>query len=632
MEERIDISNKLKTKEDIDKYLHPKSRSRFKMILSIHKDIFKDKKNIYRYLIYGLAGGLMPVLSAYVISWLINIIESIGINGSHNIGDGKEIIISVGIYSLIYLSLYIITTQINSRMITEIIGSRMGVVNKVMYKTTRIDLPLFMDSRIQDSLGNYFDSLQSSSTGYEGILRKVFQSMIPLSSFIIFSLILIKISPWLPIIGLVGIIISSFGQNMYVKYFEKKRPEFSKLERIFDRITYIGQDFNYGKDIRIFSMQGLFMKLNGKFIKNYEKLLKDLRNKKAFYTIFQALSFAFIDVGIIYLIINKYFNGNINLANFVMTLSISSIYVNQIIEIAKAISFVYQESVYMNYLYDFLDAKIVSEGGLSMKLEDFDNFDIKFDDVWFKYPGSEHYVLKGISFDIPEGKSLALVGVNGAGKTTITNLLTGLYLPTKGTITIGGINISKLSFDTLNRIIAMVFQSYEPLAMKVKENVACENEKSGNINDERVIDSLKKADIYEKISSFDKGINSIMLRVLDDDGMVLSGGENQKLSIARALYKVNTGLIIFDEPTSALDALAEEELYMNFSNLTKGKSSLFISHRLASTRFCEKILLLNNGKIEEFGSHEELLKIDGLYRKMYMTQASYYKEDSKDEG
>ena len=123
-----------------------------------------------------------------------------------------------------------------------------------------------------------------------------------------------------------------------------------------------------------------------------------------------------------------------------------------------------------------------------------------------------------------------------------------------------------------------------------------------------------------------------MLRVLDDDGMVLSGGENQKLSIARALYKVNTGLIIFDEPTSALDALAEEELYMNFSNLTKGKSSLFISHRLASTRFCEKILLLNNGKIEEFGSHEELLKIDGLYRKMYMTQASYYKEDSKDEG
>ena len=173
-----------------------------------------------------------------------------------------------------------------------------------------------------------------------------------------------------------------------------------------------------------------------------------------------------------------------------------------------------------------------------------------------------------------------------------------------------------------------MLQSYEPIAVSVKENVA----PSGfNIDEERVADVLTQVGLYDKIVSFDKGIDSTMLRVIEDDGLVLSGGENQKLSIARALYQEASKIMILDEPTSALDALAEQTIYQDFANMMEGKTGIFISHRLASTRFCDKIALLDGGRIAQIGRHEDLVKEDGLYRDLYETQASYYRKEETDE-
>ena len=228
------------------------------------------------------------------------------------------------------------------------------------------------------------------------------------------------------------------------------------------------------------------------------------------------------------------------------------------------------------------------------------------------------------SFRIEPGQKIALVGNNGAGKTTIVKLLSGFYLPTEGEVKINGIPTSRYNIDTYRQGISAVFQDGFISALTVAENIA--GGEKEEMDRERIRLCLERAGLWEKISALPDREDSYISQKIEKSGVNFSGGERQKLLVARALYK-NGRLLILDEPTSALDPLAESNLYQDYNKMTAGKTSIFISHRLASTKFCDEILFLEKGKVIERGSHEELLKKQGSYANLFEVQKQYYREE-----
>mgnify|MGYP001033012935 FL=1 len=238
-------------------------------------------------------------------------------------------------------------------------------------------------------------------------------------------------------------------------------------------------------------------------------------------------------------------------------------------------------------------------------------------------PGHEKYVLKNINLTIEAGSKLAVVGINGAGKTTLTKLLMRLYEPTEGRILLNGVDVKKYDRDTYFKIFAPVFQNIEIFAFPVWQNISMKPENETDKN--RTMEALERSGLDEKINKYENKIDTMLLRIFDPNGVDLSGGERQRLAMARALYQ-NREVLVLDEPTAALDALAEDRMYQEFNQMVKGKTAIFISHRLSSTRFCDKIVMFEDGRIIEEGTHEQLINANGKYRNMFQVQAQYYKD------
>lgn len=247
---------------------------------------------------------------------------------------------------------------------------------------------------------------------------------------------------------------------------------------------------------------------------------------------------------------------------------------------------------------------------------------IELKDVWYRYDGAADDTLKGIDLVIEQGENLALVGINGAGKTTLVKLICGLYTPTRGEIFVGGKNIKEYNIEEYYSLISAVFQDIQRVAFTMFEFVASSDLSRPTAREDAVL-AMKTAGIYEKIAGLKHGIDTHLMKAVYDDGVDLSGGETQKLILARAIYK-NGAILILDEPTSALDPIAENKLYLQYNELTKGKTSIYISHRFASTRFCDRIVLLEDGVIKESGTHEELMQQNGRYAYMFGVQSKYY--------
>ena len=248
-----------------------------------------------------------------------------------------------------------------------------------------------------------------------------------------------------------------------------------------------------------------------------------------------------------------------------------------------------------------------------------DQMEINLANVSFKYPGTDTYVLENLNLNIKDSETIALVGENGAGKSTLALLLAGLYEPTEGTILINGEDIKNSHID-YKKLISAVFQDSNLLPFSFKENILMSTE------DRDLDDIYKMTHLDEIINTYEKKDDQTLLRILDNDGVDLSGGQKQRLFLARAIAKSKAKLLILDEPTAQLDALNERELYMLYDDLTKDKSSIFISHRLASTKFCDRIIYLKDGKILANGTHDELMKTCEDYKDLYNLQAKNYKE------
>ncbi len=433
-----------------------------------------------------------------------------------------------------------------------------------------------------------------------------------------------------PIIVVVALVLSFLQYQFDLKgkkYKFENRDALRESERKAEYFFCTGHDFSYGKDIRINQIQNQFLANHQKKSNIYTKLFKKL-NLIGFRFTIPGIFFITITNGLTYYLTSiAYFNGEISMgqvsvtiwATLAITLGLQKIFTT----IAKIKEDTSYTSEYMAFLEN--DEYFPKEEGVAIDLE---SVTIELLNVSFKYPNSDKYVLENINLKLNSGERLALVGINGSGKTTLVKLLCGFYEPTDGTILINGVDIKTIDLSCYRARLAVIFQESLIYAASILENIV--GLSKDPTDHDRAMNALKLVGLYEKIESLPQKEHHELLKVIDPSGTELSGGEKQKLSIARALYKENTSFIMLDEPTASLDAIAEKEIYDNFKTLINNRSALIISHRLASTRFCDNIALLDNGKILEYGSHELLMnKENGVYKEMFITQGKYYQEGAK---
>lgn len=288
--------------------------------------------------------------------------------------------------------------------------------------------------------------------------------------------------------------------------------------------------------------------------------------------------------------------------------------------------FLYTNAEYLKVTFEFLDLpNEMYQGSLTTEKRSDRQYEVEFRDVSFRYPGSDVYALRHVSMKFRVGERMAVVGMNGSGKTTFIKLLCRLYDPTEGEILLNGINIRKYRYDDYLNIFAIVFQDFKLLPFGLGQNVAA----SAVYDDARARDCLEKAGFADRILRMPKGLSTCLYKDFEKEGVEISGGEAQKIALARALYK-DAPFIILDEPTAALDPVAEAEVYSKFSEIVEDKTAVYISHRLSSCKFCDEIAVFHEGRIVQQGTHEELVADEsGKYHELWYAQAQYYTESAK---
>ncbi|MDD2364298.1 MAG: ABC transporter ATP-binding protein [Eubacteriales bacterium] len=596
-------------------YLHSRDFKLWDILKYMYKPVLANPKICLASIGYALADGILPLFSVLIFYLLVEIIQSPGANL-------QQILLATGVYALLFFAFSTVATQLKNRNYTFFMRLRMQWLNQALNQYMTMDYGLYENVEFLDDFGNWDRSVSNNVQGIEGIWHRIFEMGGTVVSCLILGILLATQSPLIVIVAIVFLIVSYLIQRHVTGFRHSRREELTRVRRRTGKITEAASDFRYGKDLRLFKFSGKFMELLQPLVKTYEKLLKLFTLRSLQLSFIESLALVLIDLSSLLILINSFLQGGITLATLVMLLSAVTVFSALMQKLAESMAFVKEESMYVDDTIDFLEADLKSSGG-SAELSGNGPVHVQFENVSFSYPASDKLVLDKLNLEIKPGERLALVGVNGAGKTTLVKLLTGLYLPTEGRILIDGVDSSHIEPEKLFSIFGVVFQECSPLALTVAENVAGTEL---DIDRERVVKSLQTAGLWEKVSSFELGIDQPLLKVVDDRGTILSGGENQKLSIARALYRDGTRCMVMDEPTAALDALAEAKIYEEFDALLSGRTALFISHRLASTLFCDRILLLDDGRIAEQGTHDELMKNGGLYQHMFTTQGKYYQE------
>ena len=292
-------------------------------------------------------------------------------------------------------------------------------------------------------------------------------------------------------------------------------------------------------------------------------------------------------------------------------------------DLMKTLGDLKNNGVFLRTSFEFLDLPDrMYQGSLTTEKRADRQYEVEFKDVSFKYPGSEDYALRHVSMKFKIGERLAVVGRNGSGKTTFIKLLCRLYDPTEGQILLNGIDIRKYKYEDYLQVFAVVFQDFQLLAFPLGQNVAA----TQNYDRKRAEKCLRMAGFGERLDSMPEGLDTCLYREFDEKGVEVSGGEAQKIALARALYK-DAPFIVLDEPTAALDPIAEYEVYSHFDELVSDKTAIYISHRLSSCRFCDEIAVFDHGQVVQQGSHDSLLADeDGQYAKLWHAQAQYYEK------
>lgn len=536
-----------------------------------------------------------------------------------NGGDTRNVIIGIAVILFV-----LVFSEIGNSLFFELFAHRerekldLGIQSMLYKKAAQLDLSKY------DDPGYYSDfilAVEMSADSIKNILTNVKYYITEIVSFVTISAVLLTIDPVCLLIVLTSVVIfipvGRYTGNLMLK----RREEITEKHRkgdYFSRLFYLR---DYAGEIRTGGLFGLLdrrfkesaddiISTQDKFVKKIDKIFFVQESTVQVIGFMLALT---LYIGYRTLVTGDMtagdfvatFNGAVQIGSGVLYLTVYG--VRQFTERSGMID---KYRVFMAEQSDVNDGRLVAQCGKPEK--------ITVENLSFSYAGSDDNALNGVSFEIEPCEKIALVGYNGAGKTTLTNLLLRLYDVTDGSIRIGGTDIRDVTVDSHRARFSAVFQDFQIFGATVGENVALQKD----FDEQRVLDALRKAGFTKDLPN---GVNTVLLREFDDDGLMLSGGEQQKIAIARAFYK-NCPYIILDEPSANLDPVSEYELNKAISSECEDRTVIFISHRLSTTRHADRILMLENGRIIESGSHDELMQKDGKYAYMFRLQAEKYEK------
>ncbi len=473
-------------------------------------------------------------------------------------------------------------------------------------------------------------SVRSPMQGAGGIILIMLSLFGNIFASIGFLGLLSTLSLWIMLLLFLLVLASFYFNSKAASFEESTWDQWGDYERRYFQTTNIMTDPSYGKDIRLYSLIDVLESYSDKLINQFKIISLSVSKRNIQMDTVVAVLSILRDIVVFAYISGLLLSNQIDPSQFFLYTSGTTSLVVILQESMKQISSIKKESNRLSHFISLMEeenhiSKDVTDTKELEKLEKSDSITIDIVDLSFRYPNSEKNVLENLNLTIKAGEKIALVGENGSGKSTLIKLLCKFYKADSGTIYLNGIDINQISDDIYWEMVGVVFQDAMVFPFSIRDNITLE-EKADEVRLTKVVNDSRINEIIDKLS---KGLDTVLLRILDDEGLDISGGQRQKLYLARALYKKNSFLML-DEPTAALDPLAEAELYGRYDSLSKGKTSLYISHRLASTKFCDRVAYLKDGKIIELGSHDELMNLKGEYKSLFDVQAKYYR--GSDEG
>lgn len=578
--------------------------------------IQQDKKQAVRIVIYTVAAGIYPFFAVFLPKIAIGILEQ-------NESDvAKKLLMAMAGYLVIAGITGMAMTYLKNVINGYNMKLRLHYLGDTLEKLVTMDYKYTEDAAFYEKNDKALSAGDNNSEGIEGIYGKLCEMPAQIISILGMFAVIGYLNVWILLALFVHVLVTMWVSRQSHNYSYSKKEEVAKAQRKIKYYYRTTHEFSFGKDIRIYNFRDRILKNYSAEIEGFTRITAKIANRE-YLLGFASLFTLLVTDGVMYgVLIYQAYKG-MSISSFSMYLAAVTSLMSAMLVFGENIAFVQNQGQYVSDFYRLMDEDLNQKGGDARQPED--TLEVVFEDVSFHYPGSETEIFSHLNFTIQKGERLAIVGVNGAGKSTLVKLMTGLFEPTEGHIYINGKEIREYPKRELYKMYSAVFQDVNVLAFTLRENVACRSE---GVDDGRVQEALDKVGLWKKVQGFEKGLDQMMLKVIDENGTDFSGGERQKLSIARGLYK-NGNMVIMDEPTAALDALAEAEIYENFSSLVEGKTAVYISHRLASTRFCDKIALFDKEGLREYGSHDELMELQGEYYRMFMVQGKYYQKEAQ---
>lgn len=589
-----------------------KQKSKYNIFQNI-KYLLEKSKEFDKYIlvllvVYSFMIAMVPFLTAFLSKYVVDELVE------------REYTLVIGviiIFAVVGTMTKGIAPCIKAIYEPRIMGVREKFINLLNRKVMEMDYEYTENPEIGKKLELAMRAVADNVSGIEGMLNTLFGMIGVFISILIYSIYIVNFK-WFLFLFLIAVLLgemfSFFRQKKYeIKFADDIAACNKKKDYFYNQMS----DFQNGKEIRLYTLNRFLTRKYQEANEDYLEIHKKILGSRGVQSSLESLCKAIKYFAVYVFLFAAYKSQEITIGQFSFYFSAMTIYNPLVQQFVKAFIDINAQSVFINDFRDFLELEeYLSEEGLVID----EIKKITFENVSFAYPGTDKYVLKNINLTITQGERLALVGLNGAGKTTMVKLLCGFYKPTSGVIRVNDCDIRRINRASYIACVSALFQDYKFFSFSIKENITATTNEADQARLQSVIDSLGLEAILGKLMN---GIDTTIYRVLDKDGVELSGGQGQKIAFARALYKDNS-FILLDEPTAALDVIAETKMYDDFNRLTKGKTVIFISHRLASTKFCDRIVTLYDGEIDECGSHEELMKRNGRYADLFHLQASKY--------
>lgn len=584
------------------------------------RNIWKWDKAFYLFFIPSIPlAVLLPLAATYFPKVLIDSVES-----QQSI---QVVITIIGVYFGALLIVKLFNDLCKSKLHMRQYNLSCLYQHAISEKHMRTD---YANTDNPEAITKYQHAMSDACSGQcapEFIWQSLLGLFISLLGIFTYGFVIAIVSPWILMFLFLSAFITYLVSRWQRNYIEKNKDHWVTVDRKIGYLQSFSERFDHAKDIRIYGMFDWLSDMLTGFQKERFGWTKKVSARTLGGTCINAL-LMLIQNGVAYaILIVMVFNNEVGAGDFVFYFGAITGFSAWLNGIGNMVNDITHKSIKIGYYRDYFDIeeKYNHGEGCPMPTEQELPVDIELNNVSFKYASAdgEIYALKNVNLKIDKGEKLAIVGANGAGKTTLVKLMCGFYYPSEGEIKLNGHAIADYNIEDYYSLFSAVFQDIYLLPVTIAEFVSSSEKE---IDRDRVMDVIRQAGLADKINSLPNGIDSRLMKGVFDDSIEMSGGEEQKLMLARALYK-DAPVIVLDEPTAALDPIAENELYLKYNELTANKTSVYISHRLASTRFCDRIVYLENGEIVESGSHDELMKLGGKYAHMFELQSHYYKED-----